>query len=132
MIVESQDLSFNENQDPAISELKYFKTFDEKSSTSVRNVIPSFRSSRPEVLRLVLRCRGVQRSCRLDACNFIQKETLAQVFSCEFCEISKNTFSSRTPSVAASDLWKTHIWLKFHIVDVSIRKVSRVLRYYPI
>ena len=26
------------------------------------------------------------------ACNFIKKENLAQVFSCEFCEISKNTF----------------------------------------
>ena len=26
-----------------------------------------------------------------------EKETLAQVFSCEFCEISKNTFSCRTP-----------------------------------
>ena len=25
-------------------------------------------------------------------CNFIKKETLAQVFSCEFCEISKSTF----------------------------------------
>ena len=25
-------------------------------------------------------------------CNFIKKEILAQVFSCEFCEISKNTF----------------------------------------
>ena len=24
--------------------------------------------------------------------NLIKKETLAQVFSCEFCEISKNTF----------------------------------------
>ena len=33
-------------------------------------------------------------------CSFIKKETLAQVFSCEFCEISKNTFSYRTPSVA--------------------------------
>ena len=29
---------------------------------------------------------------RLWACNFIKKEPLAQVFSCEFCEISKNTF----------------------------------------
>ena len=27
-----------------------------------------------------------------EACNFIKKETLAQEFSCEFCEISKNTF----------------------------------------
>ena len=26
------------------------------------------------------------------ACNFIKKETLAQVFLCEFCEIFKNTF----------------------------------------
>ena len=36
------------------------------------------------------------------ACNFIKKEILAQVFSCEFCESSKNTFSYRTPSLAAS------------------------------
>ena len=34
---------------------------------------------------------------------FFNKETLAQMFSCEFCEISKNTFSHRTPPVAASE-----------------------------
>ena len=39
--------------------------------------------------------KGIQR--KPEACNFIKKETLAQVFSCEFCEISKNTFSYRTP-----------------------------------
>ena len=38
------------------------------------------------------------------ACNFIKKETLAQVFPCEFCEISKNTFTYRTPPMAASGL----------------------------
>ena len=38
----------------------------------------------------------------LEACNFIKKEALAQVFSFEFCEISKNTFFYRTPLVAAS------------------------------
>ena len=27
-----------------------------------------------------------------EACNFIKNEILAQVFSCEFCEIFKNTF----------------------------------------
>ena len=27
-----------------------------------------------------------------EACSFIKKETLRQVFSCEFCEIFKNTF----------------------------------------
>ena len=30
------------------------------------------------------------------------KKSLAQVFSYEFCEISKNTFRYRTPPVAAS------------------------------
>ena len=34
-----------------------------------------------------------------EACNFIKKETLAQVFSWEFWEICKNTFSYRTPHV---------------------------------
>ena len=29
---------------------------------------------------------------RPEACNFVKKETLTRVFSCEFCEISKNTF----------------------------------------
>ena len=37
-----------------------------------------------------------------EACNFVKKETLAQVFSCEFCEISGNTFSYRIPPMAAS------------------------------
>ena len=44
--------------------------------------------------------RGVKAA---EACDFIKKEALAQAFSCEFCEISKNTFSHRTPPVAASD-----------------------------
>ena len=34
--------------------------------------------------------------------NFFKKEFLTQVFSCELCESSKNTFSYRTPPVAAS------------------------------
>ena len=38
------------------------------------------------------------------ACNCIKKGTLAEVFSCEFCEIFKNTFSYRTPPVAASQI----------------------------
>ena len=52
-----------------------------------------------------------------EAGNFIKKETLAQVFSCEFCEISKSAFSYRTPPVAASlvqtnivDLYRQHIF----------------------
>ena len=42
-----------------------------------------------------------------EACNFIKKETLAQVFSCEFCEISKNTFFTEHLWAAAS---KTIPW----------------------
>ena len=37
--------------------------------------------------------------------NFIKKETMAQVFSCEFCKISKSNFFYRTPLVTASDGW---------------------------
>ena len=37
-----------------------------------------------------------------EACNFIKRETLAQMFSCEFCKISKNTIFQRTPPMGAS------------------------------
>ena len=61
-----------------------------------RNSFVKNRSSRPEVF-----CKkGVGRP---EACNFIKKEGLAQVFSCKFCEISKNTFFYRTPPVAGSE-----------------------------
>ena len=39
---------------------------------------------------------------RPEACNVIKKEALAQVFSCELCETSNNTFSYRATPVAAS------------------------------
>ena len=38
----------------------------------------------------------------------IFKESLAQVFSCEFCEVSQNTFIYKTPLVA-------ELWLRFII-----------------
>ena len=37
-----------------------------------------------------------------DVLRKLKKETLAQVFYCKFCEISKNIFSYRTPPIAAS------------------------------
>ena len=40
--------------------------------------------------------RGGQRRCSrkeaIQACNCIKKETPAHVFSCQYCEIFKNTF----------------------------------------
>ena len=55
---------------------------------------------------------------RTEACNFIKKETLLVVFSCEFCEICKNTvftkhfrttasLCTRTPRASACDFFKT-------------------------
>ena len=50
----------------------------------------------------MLTVEAIVRRCSEKALNLIKKETLAQVFSCECCEISKNTFSYRAPPVAAS------------------------------
>ena len=45
------------------------------------------------------------------------KKSLAQVFSCEFCEIFKNKFSYRTPPVVASKIFfSEYIYVK-HIPD---------------
>ena len=56
-----------------------------------------------------------------------KKNTLAQVFSCEFCEISKNTFLYRTPLVAASVDWQLDLinwmWL-FESIACSERSVK--------
>ena len=41
-----------------------------------------------------------------EACNFIKKETLVQMFSCAFRAIFKNTFFYRTPPVDVSVLNK--------------------------
>ena len=41
---------------------------------------------------------------------FLKISQNSQVFSCEFCEISKSTFSNRTPPVAAPEnTEKTHL-----------------------
>ena len=39
-----------------------------------------------------------------ETCNFIKRETLTQVFSFEFCEISKNTFFIEALRATASEL----------------------------
>ena len=48
-------------------------------------------------------------------CNFIKKETLAQVFSCEFCEIFKSTFSIEHLWVTASVNYQNWIPIKFSL-----------------
>ena len=71
------------------------------------------RSSRPEVfckkIFLEISKNSQENTCarasfliKSQACSFIKKDALAQVFSCEFYEIFKNTFFHRTPLVATS------------------------------
>ena len=86
----------------------------------------------------------IKLQCRPKACNFIEKETLAQVFSCEFCKICKNNFFHRTPLVAASDCSYSDIRMHLDNVlelcskyglllqsgQVSVRKVLVFLSYF--
>ena len=50
-------------------------------------------------------CQGLffNKVAGLKACNFIKKDTQAQVSSCEFWKIFKKTFFYRTPSVVVSE-----------------------------
>ena len=57
-------------------------------------------------------------SLRPEACNFINKETLAQVFSRELCKIFENIFFYKTPSMAASGY--THFALMFPLISMLI------------
>ena len=51
-----------------------------------------------------------------EACSFIEKDSLAQMFSCEFCEISKHTFFTgrlrwlllKNPDLLNGPVKKTH------------------------
>ena len=89
-----------------------------------------YRSSRPEVfcekgdVRNFAKFTGKHLCQSLffnkvagQARNFIKKETLAQVFSREFCEIYKNTFFYSTPPVAASVVRRN----TKHKIDVNTR-----------
>ena len=49
---------------------------------------------------------------RPQACNFIKTEALAQAFSCEFCEISKN-------NIFTEHLWATASALGNKLLDIS-------------
>ena len=76
------------------------KSTTKKSKRPYRNsiinyIVPNFVNIGEEELRDTI-------SLLLDnytasACNFIKKETLAQVFSCEFCLIFKDNFFTKYP-----------------------------------
>ena len=80
--------------------------FDHASINASQKDLRIFRSSRSQMFSkigvLQKLCRihkkapvPVLHSCHL--CNFVKKQTLTQIFSCEFCEIFLNNFFHRTP-----------------------------------
>ena len=76
--------------------------------------------------------------------SFIIYETLAQVFSCKFCEISKNTFFYITPRLAALNffsegmLFLVNIWAeeqqlyKTELLYLYLIKIYKNLQYLPL
>ena len=51
----------------------------------------------------------ILQSSQAKAYNFIKKDTLAQVFSCEFCEFLSTPFFYGTPLLATSELHKIRL-----------------------
>ena len=108
--------------------------------TSYR-VLPEALTLRCSVKKVVL--RNFAKLIRKHLCQslffnkvstLLKKETLAQVFSCELCDTSKNIFSYRTPPVAVSVLHRVHSdrfffrVLSYWVILVSFRVLSyRVL-----
>ena len=86
------------------------------------------RSSEPvvhrcSVKRVFLKISQNSQENRPETCNFIKKETVEQVFSCEFHEIFKNTFFHRTHLVAASRIsfrdkirGEKNVFCRFHVL----------------
>ena len=96
--------SYIKNQHILLLRNNYLYSFNTRKNHSTQYFTIG-RSSRPEVfckkgvLKNFTKLAGKHLCQRL----FFKKESLAQMFSCEFCEISKNTFFYRTPLVAASE-----------------------------
>ena len=75
-----------------------FSNFDKQNHTeevswrcSVKTVFLEISQNSQE--NVCARFSYLNKAARLRPANFSKKETLAQVFSCELCKISKNTFS---------------------------------------
>ena len=70
----------------------------------------------------------------IKACNFIKKETLAQVLSCKFCEIFKKTFftehlwatASKKVIVILVEKQEVVVVVKIAVVVVAVNEVTIV------
>ena len=88
-------------------------------------LIVMFRCSRPKVFCKKSVLRNFVKFKGNHLCNFI-KETLAQVFSCEFYEISKNTFLQ---NASGGCFWMLRFPSRFskqemlHMLTIAVRKI---------
>ena len=114
------------------NQLLYYNNRKRKGQTTFHALLKRyfhFRSSLPEVfckkgvLRNFAKFKGKHLYQRLlfnkvaglgpatllkkSLCNFIKKESLVQVFSCEFCKISKKIFFTEHLRETASVIWKS-------------------------
>ena len=96
-----------------------------KTNVTLEVLLGTLRSSRPEVFCTKDVLRNFAKFTRKHLCLFLlKKETLGQVFSCEFCKISKNAFSYRTRPVAASGHL---VMLILHLIKISFqRKLNQI------
>ena len=81
---------------------------------SYSNRTPFFRSSRPEV-EVFEKFTG-KHLCQclfFAGCNFISKEALAQLLSCEFCKILRTTFLQNT---ASGCFWIMEVKIEYQLV----------------
>ena len=97
--------------------ISYYETFEAMGNSQTRRQLKlSLTLSRSSRRRYSVR-KGTLRNftkftgkhlcqslCFNKACNFIKIEFMAMVFSCEFCEISMNTFFTEHVWVTASTL----------------------------
>ena len=69
----------------------------------------------------------------LQTMNFIKKGTLAQLFSWEFCKISKNTFFAEHLWATASVLSLFFLVMPFHCVVLNFEKKNwSFVKYFPL
>ena len=73
-------------------------------------------------------CVGVSFLIKLQACNFVKKETLTQMSSCQFCEIFKNTFFYRTSPVTASEDGNLPPRTEFSVLNVPVKFKLKICR----
>ena len=80
-----------------ITKFRLFLFFSYDTDHAQTSTSENGKSFKDYDVYLIITISHTLRSSHLQACSLIKKETLAQVFSYEFYEISKNTFFYRTP-----------------------------------